>query len=123
MLYIGYILSENGISPCPEKVKAVQNYPTPKNVRDIRAFLGLASFYRRLVPDFAHIAKALTVLTRKDQTFTWGQKQQEAFETLKDRLCTTRVLSYPDFKLSSIFATDASGTGIGSILSQVQNGA
>jgi hypothetical protein len=52
--YLVYILSENGISPSPEKVKAVQNYPTPKNVRDVRAFLGLASFYRRSVPDFAH---------------------------------------------------------------------
>ena len=121
--YLGYILSENGISPSPEKVKAVQNYPTPKNVRDVRAFLGLASFYRRLVPDFAHIAKVLTVLTRQDQTFTWGQKQQEAFETLKDRFCTAPVLSYPDFKLPSILATDASGTRIGAILLQVQNGA
>ena len=90
MQYLGYILSENGISPSPEKVKAAQNYPTPKNVRDVRAFLALVSFYRRLMPDFAHIAKALTVLTRKDQKFTWGQKQ-EKFETLKDRLCTAPV--------------------------------
>jgi hypothetical protein len=67
-------------------------------------------------------AKALTVLTRKDKKFTWGQKPQEAFETLKDRLCTASVLSYPDFKLPFILATDASGTGIGAILSQVQNG-
>ena len=121
--YLGYILSENGISPSPEKVKAVRNYPTPKNVREVRAFLGLASFYRRLVPDFAHIAKALTILTRNDQKFTWGQEQQEAFETLKDRLCTAPVLSYPNFESPFILATDASGTGIGAILSQVQNGA
>ena len=69
--YLGYILSENGISASPEKVKAVRQYPTPKCVRDVRAFLGLASFYRRLVPNFAEIAKPLSQLTRKGQDFTW----------------------------------------------------
>ena len=121
--YLVYILSEDGISPSAEKVKAMQNYPTPKNVRDVRAFLGLVSFYRWPVPDFAHKAKTPTVLTRKDQMFIWGQKQQEAFETLKDRPCTAPMLSYPEFKLRFILATDASGTGISAILSQVQNGA
>jgi hypothetical protein len=76
----GCILSENGISASPEKVKAVRQYPTPKCVRDVRAFLGLASFYRRLVPDFAEIAKPLSQLTRKGQEFLWGSRQQEAFE-------------------------------------------
>jgi hypothetical protein len=121
--YLGYILSEKGISPSPEKVTAVQIYPTPKNFRDLRAFVELNYFYRRLVPEFANIANALTVLTRKDKNFTWAQKQQNAFETLKDSLCTAPLLSYPDFKLPFILGIEASCTRICAILSQVQNGA
>jgi hypothetical protein len=67
--YLGYTLSDRGIESSPEKVRAVQEYPTPKNVKDIRAFLGLCSFYRRLVPKFADIARPLTQLTRKDVAF------------------------------------------------------
>ena len=64
--YLGYVPSEKSVAAFPEKVRAVQNFPTPTCVKDIRSFLGLASFYRRLVPKFAVIAKALTSLTRKD---------------------------------------------------------
>jgi hypothetical protein len=64
--YLGYVLSENGVSASADKVKAVREYPTPKNAKDVRAFLGLASFYRRLVPSFAETAKPLTSLTRKN---------------------------------------------------------
>jgi hypothetical protein len=120
--YLGYVLSEQGISASPEKMKAVKQYPTPKSVRDVRAFLGLASFYRRLVPDFAQIAKPLTVLTRKDQEFTWGPKQQEAFKLMKEKLCTPPVLAFPNFELPFILSTDASQTALGAILSQVQDG-
>jgi hypothetical protein len=67
--YLGFVLSENGVSASTDKVKAFREYPTPINVREVRAFLGLASFYRRLVPNFAQIAKHLTTLTRKDQKF------------------------------------------------------
>jgi len=88
--YLGFVLSEKGVAASPEKVKAVQNFPKPKCVNDVRSFLGLASFYRRLVPKFAEIAKPLTTLIRKDQPFTWGPNQQ-AFRSLKDKLCTTPV--------------------------------
>jgi hypothetical protein len=74
--YLGYIISQDFIAASPDKVKAVKDYPKPKNVKDFRAFLGLASFYRRLVPDFAVLAKPLTALTRKDQNFVWGPTQQ-----------------------------------------------
>ena len=68
MQYLGFVLSENGVAASADKVKAVREYPTPKNAKDVRAFLGLASFYR-LVPNFAEAAKPLTILTRKDQNF------------------------------------------------------
>jgi hypothetical protein len=92
-----------------------------KNAKDVRAFLGLASFYRRLVPNFAEIVKSLTTLTRKDQKFMWGPSQQEAFEEMKHKLCNTPVLAYPNFELPFILATDVSKTAVAAILSQVQD--
>jgi transposase InsO family protein len=121
--YLGYDLSEYGVSASADKVKAVKEYPTPKNVKDVRAFIGLASFYRRLVPNFAEIAKPLTSLTRKNQNFVWGPSQQEAFERMKDKLCTTPVLAYPNFKLPFILTCDASKLAVGAVLTQVQDGA
>jgi hypothetical protein len=118
--YLGFVLSEDGISASPDKVKAVRENPVPKNVRDVRAFLGLASFYRRLVPDFAEITKPLTILTRKDQKFTWVPSQQEAFQNMKDKLCTTPVLAYPNFKLPFITTTDASKVAIAAILAHTK---
>jgi len=120
--YLGFVLSEKGVAASPKKVKAAQNFPTPKRVKDFRSFLGLASFYRRLVSKFAEIAKHLTTLTRQDQPFTCGTNQQEAFTSLKDKLCTTAVLAFPDFSLPFILTTDASKTALGAILSQVQKG-
>jgi hypothetical protein len=68
--YLGFVISEKGVTASPEKVKAVKKYPTTKCVSDVRAFVGPASFYRRLVPKFAELAKPLTLLTRKDQKFS-----------------------------------------------------
>ena len=102
------MLSENGVSAFTDKMKAVREYPTPTNVTEVRAFLSLASFYRRLVPNFAQIEKPLTTLTRKNQKFEWGPSQREAFEGLKDKLCTTPVLAYPNFELPFILTTDVS---------------
>ena len=90
------MLSEKGVSASPDKVKAVRDYPTPKSVKDVRSFLGLALFYRRLVQDFATIAKPLTELTKNDRPFLWGPSQQKAFDSMKDKLCTTPVLAYCD---------------------------
>jgi hypothetical protein len=120
--YLGYVLSEKGVSASPDKVAAVQKYPVPKNVKDVRAFLELAYFYRRLVPHFAEIAKPLTALTRNDRQFAWGPQEQQAFQSMKDRLSTTPVMAYPNFKLPFILTTDASKVAIGAILSQVQDG-
>jgi len=84
------------VSACADKVKAVQEYPVPKNANDVRAYVGLATFYRRLIPNFVEVAKSLKSLTRKNQPFVWGPSQQEAFEGMKDRLCTAPVLAYPN---------------------------
>jgi len=103
-------------------VKAAQNFPIPRSVKDVRSFLGLASFYRRLVPHFADIAKPLTQLTKKEKIWDWNQECQESFDELKSKLSNTPVLAFPDFKLPFILTTDASRIGLGAVLYQVQEG-
>ena len=120
--YLGYVVSQDGVSASPEKVRAVQNYPVPKTVREVRSFIGLASFYRRLIPNFAEISKPLTELLRKETSFKWEGKQQAAFEKLKEALCSSQVLAYPDFSAQFILTTDGSRTAVAAFLSQVQNG-
>ena len=118
--YLGYVLSEKGVSASSDKVDAVRKYPTPRNAKDVRAFLGLASFYRRLVPKFAETAKPLTKLTRKGQEFNWVPSQEEASDELKTKLCTTPVLAYPNFELPFILTTDASKVAVAAILSSAE---
>jgi hypothetical protein len=120
--YLGYTVSREGIQASPEKTKAVRNFPVPRNVKEVRSFLGLASFYRRLVRNFAQHANPLTELLRKDAQFKWEQRQQSAFDKLKEALCSDQVLAYPDFNSPFILTTDASNYAVAAILSQVQNG-
>jgi hypothetical protein len=120
--YLGFELSYRGIEASPDKVKAVQNFPIPRSVKDVRSFLGLASFYRRLIPHFADIAKPLTQLTKKDKIWDWNQKCQESFDRIKSKLSSTPLLAFLDFKVPFILTTDASTVGLGAVLSQVQKG-
>jgi len=120
--YLGFELSYRGIEALPDKMKAVQNFPIPRSVTDVRSFLGLASFYRRLTPQFPDIAKAVTHLTKKDKIWDWNQQYQESFDELKSKLSNTPVLPFPDFKLPFILTTNASTVGLGAFLSQVQKG-
>jgi hypothetical protein len=120
--YLGCIVSRDGIRASPDKTKAVKNFPVPRNVKELRQFLGLASFYRRLVPNFAQIAKPMSELLRKDAPFDWSDRQQAAFEALKTALCSEQVLAYPKFGSQFILTTDASKVAVAAILSQVQDG-
>jgi len=70
----------------PEKIKAIQEWPTPKSVGDIRSFHGLASFYKRFVPNFSTLALPLNELVKKNVAFTWGERQEQAFSLLKEKL-------------------------------------
>jgi len=117
-IYLGHIISENGISPDPSKLTAIKEFPTPRKVKDIQSFIGLAGYYRKFIADFSKVAKPLTKLTKKSEKFEWTAEQQNAFETLKEKLMTAPVLKYPDFSEEFIVTTDASAYAIGAVLSQ-----
>lgn len=80
--YLGHIISQDGVSPDPEKVEKVKDYPTPKTPTEVRQFMGLASYYRRFMQGFSKIASPLYALTCKDATFQWTPQCQEAFDCL-----------------------------------------
>ena len=120
--YLGHIVSQNGISPDPGKVDAVQQFPIPTTVKAVRQFLGLASYYRRFVPNFAKIAGPLYMLTKQNIPFQWTIKSQNSFEHLKCLLASPPVLAYPNFNSTFFLHTDASGDGLGAILEQETDG-
>ena len=116
--FLGHVLTPQGLLPNPKRVMAVQDFPAPCNVTELRQFLGLASYYRRFVAQFAKIASPLHRLTGKDVRWEWTEDCQTAFSELKQRLLNSPVLVYPDFDLDFILETDASKDGLGAILSQ-----
>ena len=116
--FLGHIVSERGVEPDPEKIKAVSEFPQPKGVRNIREFLGLTGYYHRFIQDYAKIAKPLHELLKKDKKFNWEESQQTSFEALKERLCAHPILLFPDFDKPFMLTTNASDTAIGAVLSQ-----
>ena len=120
--FLGSIVSADGIEPDPDKIKAITEWPIPTTLTELRAFVGLASYYRRHVEGFSNIAKPLSDLTRKGRPFIWGPDQQAAFETLKDCLVNYPVLAPPLPEGKYIIDTDASDFAMGAVLQQEQNG-
>src|SRR6202453_3207540 len=94
--FLGLIISEEGIRMDPKKVEGVQNWPRPKKVKEVQAFLGFANFYRHFVKDFAKIATPLNCLTQKDQEWQWGKDEELAFNDLKECFTSEPILYYPD---------------------------
>ena len=118
--FLGYVVSADGISAEPEKVSAVIDFPKPKDLKALRAFIGLTSYYRRFVPCFSTVAQPLYQLTRKDEPFVWSDTCEDAFNRLKTSLTVAPVLAYPHFGRDFLLETDASGMGLGAVLSQEQ---
>ena len=120
--FLGHVVTAEGVHPDPQKVSAVKEFPVPRNVKQVRSFLGLCNYYRKFVRDFAKIAEPLNKLTRKDTVFNWNEACQQAFDTLKTALIEAPILAYPDFNLHFELYVDASNDGIGMVLGQIQNG-
>ena len=118
--YLGYVVSSDGISPDSAKVAAVREFPQPSDLKTLRSFLGLASYYRRFIPQFSVVASPLHALTRKNAAYVWDPVCQRAFEHLKELLTAAPVLAFPDFSREFMLETDASGAGLGAVLAQKQ---
>jgi hypothetical protein len=116
--YLGHKITPDGVKPDEKKVEAVMKFPVPTTTKQLKAFLGLAGYYRRFVPNFSPIAKPLHKLTGKNVPYVWGKEQDQAFQKLKHILCNEPLLQYPDFGKQFIVTCDASADGIGGVLSQ-----
>ena len=117
MGFLGVIIRENRVRMEKEKVQGVIEWPVPKSVKDVQKFLGLANYYRQFVKDFAKIARPLHKMTRKENKWSWGEKQQKAFEELKERFTTEPVLVTSDLDKEMRVEVDASDFATGEVLS------
>ncbi len=121
--FLGHIVSAKGLEVDPKKTECVSKWPTPRNPKELKQFLGLASYYRRFVLNFAHTARPLYRLTEKGRQWSWTTECEEAFCGLKAKLTSAPILVYPRFDLPFIIDCDASNNGLGAILSQkTENG-
>jgi transposase InsO family protein len=119
--FLGHIISDKGISVQQHKVKAVREWQPPKNKSEVRAFLGVTGYYRKFIHEYGKTAQPLTDLTRDKTPWIWGEKEQKAFDALKDKLTQAPVLAHPDPKRPYILTTDASGFAVSGVLSQEQD--
>jgi hypothetical protein len=118
--FLGYVVTATGIATQPEKVAAIKEWPSCKDVSEVRAFLGLSGYYRRFIRGYAHIASPLFKLLQAEQTFEWTSDCQDAFEGLKAALTGKEVMAYPKDQGLYILDTDASNSAIGAVISQMQ---
>ena len=118
ILYLGHIVSKDGISVDPSKVEVIRSYPRPTSVKDVRAFLGLTGYYRKFQKGYANLATPLYALLRKDAKFNWDNVCEQSFLKLREAMTCTPVLAYPDLGREFMVTTDASLSAIGYILSQ-----
>jgi RNase H-like domain found in reverse transcriptase/Integrase zinc binding domain len=120
--FLGYVVSAKGIETDPEKVRVVQEWPTPSNIFEVRSFIGLCSYYRKFVRSFAELAAPLHDLTKKNVRFRWETAHQSAFEELKGRLVSSPILDLPQNEGLFVLDADASDHSLGLVLSKEQEG-
>jgi hypothetical protein len=119
--FLGHVITRNGLEVDPKKIDKVKNWPVPTKRKEVQRFMGFVNYYRRFIPYIATIAKPLYKLTKKDADFDWDEEHQKAFEQIREKLCSTEVMALPDFTRKFRLTTDASATGLGAVLEQVDD--
>ena len=118
--FLGYVISQQGISMDPSKVQTILDWQTPISIRDVQCFLGFANFYRKFIKNYSKIVLPLTELTRMNKKFMWSTSATEAFDHLKQAFTSAPILAYADLSKPFILEADASDFALGSVLSQVK---
>lgn len=117
--FLGHVVSGDGIKPNPKRVEGIQKQVILKTVKEIQSFLGLSGYYRKFIPDYAKIAKPMTLRLKKDSKIDINNKDyKESFEKLRTILMSSMVLQYPNFEEEFHLTTDASNYALGAVLSQ-----
>ncbi|GJX54862.1 putative reverse transcriptase domain-containing protein [Tanacetum coccineum] len=116
--FLGHVIDSQGIHVDPAKIESIKDWESPKTPTEIRQFLGLAGYYRRFIEGFSKIAKSMTKLTQKGVKFDWGDKQEAAFQLLKQKLCSAPILALPEGSEDFVVYCNASHKGLGIVLMQ-----
>ncbi|GJS57856.1 putative reverse transcriptase domain-containing protein [Tanacetum coccineum] len=116
--FLGHVIDSSGVHVDPAKIEAIKNWAAPTTPTEVRQFLGLAGYYRRFIKEFSLISKPLTKLTQKNKPYVWGDDEEEAFQTLKLKLCSAQILSLPEGSKDFVVYCDASFKGFGAVLMQ-----
>jgi transposase InsO family protein len=118
ILWLGHIISEKGVQMNPEKIEGITKMSTPRTKKQVKSFVSMCSFYRKFVKSFSEISRPLTEMLKNHVKFRWGPEQQEAFNSLKQRIVQAPILQFPNLGKEFILRTDASSYCIGAILAQ-----
>ncbi|GJU37185.1 putative reverse transcriptase domain-containing protein [Tanacetum coccineum] len=116
--FLGHVIDSRGIHVDPAKIESIKDWASPKTPTEIRQFLGLAGYYRRFIEGFSKIAKPMTKLTQKGIKFDWGEKEENAFQLIKQKLCSAPILALPEGSEGFVVYCDASHKGLGVVLMQ-----
>ncbi|GJZ36820.1 putative reverse transcriptase domain-containing protein [Tanacetum coccineum] len=116
--FLGHVTDSRGIHVDPAKIESIKDWASPKTPTEIRQFLGLAGYYRRFIEGFSKIAKSMTKLTQKGIKFDWGEKEENAFQLIKQKLCSAPILALPEGSEDFVVYCDASHKGLGAVLMQ-----
>nr|GFC35180.1 putative reverse transcriptase domain-containing protein [Tanacetum cinerariifolium] len=116
--FLGHVIDSQGIHVDPAKIDSIKDWASPKTATEIRQFLGLARYYRRFIEGFSKISRTMTKLTQKKVKFEWSDKQEEAFQVIKQKLCSAPILALPEGSEDFVVYCDASIKGLGTVLTQ-----
>ncbi|CAN2390671.1 K02A2.6-like, partial [Pristimantis euphronides] len=110
--FLGYVISPQGLRMDSSKIQAIQDWPAPKNVKEVQRFIGFANFYRRFIRNFSEVVSPITQLTQKKKAFSWSPQAQDAFALLKSRFTSAPILVHPNPELAFSIEVDASDCAI-----------